>query len=737
MNSTWTLEVDGDGIGWLCFDLPGEKVNKFTTPVMQQLGTALGEAAGNASIKALVVYSGKKDSFVVGADIEELASIQDAAEAKEKAQAGQNIFQKLADLRLPTVAVVHGACMGGGMELALACDYRLVSDHRKTTLALPEVKLGILPGWGGTQRLPRLLGLSQAIGLILTGKNVVAKKAYKIGLADGLVADAFLKDQTRDFVKRIQSSKQANRVIKRRRRSRPWFMRFAEWLPATRVLIFRQAEKQTRRQTKGHYPAPLEALEVIKKTYAKSITPGLVIEAEGFSKLAPTNVSRNLLWIFKATRRAAKSTAVDGVDDSMVLADHYTKAAVVGAGVMGGGIAWALSQQGMTVRLKDVAWDGVAKGFAAASKMYDALVKRRKMTPSDKSMAMHRIEGTTRYSGFANLDVVIEAVFEDLEVKRTVLAEVEKQVGDHTLMCTNTSSLPITQIAEALRDPERFVGVHFFNPVNRMPLVEVIPGERTSPTAVANAVALARRLGKTPVVVADRPGFLVNRVLLPYVNESVKMFGEGVDPERLDRLIEEFGMPMGPLTLADEVGLDVGLKVGKVLEEAYGDRMSVAGVLDAAVKSGAMLGKKSGKGFFVYRRGKKSPNPQASKLVANAGQQGGSPRELSDKQVVDRAILTMVNEAARCLDEKIVDSAETLDIAMLMGTGFAPFRGGLLRWADQVGPLVISQRLRALAAEFGDRFTPAPLLERLAEGGGRFYDHQEAHEDNPVLTGAA
>ena len=722
MNGAWTYEVDDQWIGWVRFDLPGEKVNKFTAAVMKELDGLLDQVAADQSVKAVVFVSGKPDSFIVGADINELAEISDETDALGKAKAGQRVFDKIAALRVPTVAVVHGACMGGGTELALACDYRLASDDPKTTIALPEVNLGILPGWGGTQRMPRLIGLAQGLTLVMTGKPAVGKKALKLGLVDGLVAKAFLRDQAGAFVGQVLTGKGRRNVGKKRKQAIGRLMRLVQWLPPTRSLIFKKAEKQVLEKTKGHYPAPIKALGVIRETYGSKIDEGLDVEARAFSELAMTEVSRNLVWLFGATQRAKKAGG-----DGGEVAD-VRRAAVVGAGVMGGGIAWALSNAGIDVRMKDIAWDAVAKGYASASKMFDAMIKRRKMTKGEMALAMHRISGTVGYEGFGKVDAVIEAVVEDMQIKKKVLAEVETKVPGDALICTNTSSLPVSEMAEALQHPERFVGLHFFNPVNRMPLVEVIAGRKTSEQTIVRAAELAKKLGKTVVVVRDSVGFLVNRVLLPYVNESVRMFEEGAGVQRVDRLIEKFGMPMGPFTLADEVGLDVGLKVARVLEGAFGDRMHVAGVLGEAVETRGVKGKKAGAGFYVWDGKKKSVNDALASLAKTNGHapppEGGDRSGLTDEQVVDRAILTMVNEAARCLEEGIVDGAEQVDIAMLMGTGFAPFRGGLLRWADHVGIKEVDERLTRLAEQFGDRFEPAPLIKKLAAEDGTFYQYQ-------------
>ena len=724
MSIAWTIDIDDDGIAWLRFDLPDEKVNKFTSVVMEQLDKALDEITVNPDIKAVAIFSGKPDSFIVGADIAELAAIKDTNDAREKAHAGQHLFDKLASLRVPTVVVIHGACMGGGLEMSLACDYRLATDHEKTSLGLPEVKLGILPGWGGTQRLPRLIGLPQALTMILSGSPVNGKKAYRTGLVDGLVAAEFLQEQTRRFIQSVLSKNGAKNIAHKRQKRQPLPMRLMCKTPPGRALVFKRAGDATLKRTKGHYPAPMEALDVIRQSVGMSLPQGLEIEAEAFARLAPSTISQNLVWLFQASQRIKKH--YKGPSDGSGKTIQHT--AVIGAGVMGGGIAWALSKIGLSVRLKDIAWDAIATGMAKAAEINRGLVTRRKMTKEQANLGMHRISGTVGYDGFGRIDLVIEAVVENMDIKKKVIQEIESHVTDNAIICTNTSSLPIGDISSEMAHPERFVGLHFFNPVNRMPLVEIIPSDKTSPQTVAAAVGLAKKLSKTPVVVADRPGFLINRILLPYIIESIRMFEEGVDTQRIDRLIEDFGMPMGPLTLADEVGLDVGLKVAHVLEDAFGSRMQVPPVLETAVGDGAMLGKKTGSGFYTYRKGKKQPNPAAEKWAKKSGGRTGG-QGISDEQIVDRTILTMVNEAARCLEEGVVDTPEALDMGMLMGTGFAPFHGGLLRWADSRGVDNIAKRLNTLTSDLGDRFQPAPLIEKLAASNGRFYIDEEKREE--------
>lgn len=720
MSSAWTLHIDDNWIAWLTFDTPGEKVNTFTAPSLTELDHLLDELAVNDSIKAIAVRSGKPLNFIAGADINELAAITDPAQARDVALRGQAIFAKLSAVPVPTVAVIHGSCMGGGLELALACHYRVVTDDPKTTLALPEVKLGILPAWNGTIRLPRLIGLPRALDMILTGRSMDARRACRVGLADRIVAEAFLEQHTTTFINDVLRRSCRRIVLQRRRRVQPRLMRMLQATPPGRAFMYRHAARQIRKRTNGHYPAPITALDVLRKTYRRTtVEEGGRIEADALAELACGPVSRNLVWLFQ-TGQKAKKIALPGGSASHDL-EH---AAVVGAGIMGSGIAWACANADMNVRLRDVSYDAIARGMKSIASMFHAQVKRRKMSAAQMNLAMHRCSPTTDYTGFADADIVIEAIIEDLDIKRRVLREIEENVAPDTIICTNTSSLPLNELAAALKHPKRFVGLHFFNPVNRMPLVEIVPTSRTSNDTIAAAVQLVQKMGKTPAVVGACAGFLVNRILVPYLVESAWMMEEGVEPSHIDELLEHFGMPMGPLALVDEVGIDVGHTVARVLERAYGERMKVPAALGVIAETGELLGRKAGRGIYLYRNGKRRPNPAIRELTERARQaEGISRRRLRDEDIVDRAVLLMVNEAARCLEEGVAADAEALDMAMVMGTGFAPFRGGLLRYADDRGVLAIRERLNELATVYGERFAPAPSIDRIASNGGRFYGH--------------
>jgi 3-hydroxyacyl-CoA dehydrogenase/enoyl-CoA hydratase/3-hydroxybutyryl-CoA epimerase len=710
--STFSLAVD-DGIARVSIDLPGEKVNKFSAAVMAELGELLDQLAGRSDLRAVVFASAKPGVFIAGADIRDLQAIGSRDEALAKAQAGQRLFQRVAALPVPSIAVIDGACLGGGLEFALACTYRIVADEDKTSLGLPEVTLGIIPGWGGTQRLPRLIGVSAALEMILAGRPVNARKALKLGLADACAARAFLDGETRRFIAACLAP--GGRAAVLARRPQGWKRSLAEGNPLGRLALFRLARRALLAKTRGLMRAPLVALEVVRDTCGLSLERGLEEEAARFAELAPTAECKALIDCFFANELVRKE---GGKEPTRPVA----AAAVLGAGVMGGGIAWAFAQHGIPVRMKDLAWEAIAKGLKTASDYSQQLQKIRKLTPGQASLLLHRIAGGVDFTGFAAVDAVVEAVVEDLGVKRKVLAELEGHIRDDCLVCTNTSSLSVSAMASALKHPERFAGMHFFNPVNRMPLVEVVPGERTSPETVAAVAALARRLGKTAVVVKDCPGFLVNRILLPYLNEAARCLEDGADLAVVDRVIAGFGMPMGPFTLSDEVGLDVGYKVAKILAGHYGERMQVADTLRVAYEDLHLLGTKGGRGFFVHHgKHHSEPNPDVVAGVAALRERlGRAPRTVDADEIRDRCLLIMVNEAARCLEEQVVAKPAVLDLAMIMGTGFPPQRGGLLHYANQLGSRAVAERLQRLGERCGPRFQPSPLIADLAREGKPF-----------------
>lgn len=716
----WNLSTQ-DGVATLTLDVPGRKVNVLTTPVMRELDEILRSLQAGADLRCLIVRSRKSGTFIAGADLSEIESIDDEMPAKAKSSSGEEVLNRLDDLPFPTVAVVDGTALGGGLEIALACDYRIVTDHPKTSLGLPECSLGIVPGFGGTYRLPRLIGLVQALPLILTGRPVDGRKAFRIHLADAYVPSAFVEDKTREFIDRVSTIAGRRAVVRRRRRPLP--VRLLERTPVGRFLLFRRAREDVLSKTGGNYPAPIAAIGVLKRTVHRSRRRALEIECTAFSQLAPTMESKNLISLFFAQEHAKKQAALRASVGGTPR--QVRQAAVLGAGVMGGRIAWLFTRSDIPVVMKDIAWDAVEKGYSSAIQVYRELQKRGRYDEREVNLKMHHLHGVLDYRSVGRPDVVVEAVVENIGVKKKVLSEVEKQVGEQALILSNTSSLSIEEMASGLDHPERFAGMHFFNPPNRMPLVEVIAGRRTSPEAVRDTALLASALGKTPVVVQDCPGFLVNRLLMPYLNEAVHLLDEGVDFTKVDRLVKQFGMPMGPFRLLDEIGIDIGYEVADTLKAAYGERMETARFFDALKERKDLLGVKSGRGFYVHASLNGSsngpaPNPQMRDLVkrhVHIGSRGAA----SDFDIVHRPVMSMINEAARALEEKIVDGPADVDLALVLGTGFPPFRGGLLRYADQLGIKTVHDTLSRYAELQGGRFTPAPLVEKLAFDGGRFY----------------
>ncbi len=719
MNNTLTLAIEKNGVANLIFDLPNEKVNKLSESVLLELEKAINVIDGNKAIRVLLISSAKKDNFIAGADINEIRAIADEKSAYEKVSRGQNILDKIAKIKIPTIALINGSCLGGGLELALACKYRVAVVNQKTILGLPEVNLGIIPGFGGTQRLPQLVGLKEALQIILSGQAIDCKKAYKIGLVDDVVREEFLEAKLTDFVGEILQNQQQNIYLQKRKdAARKRFV--FESLFLGRFFIFHFAHKNLFEKTQGNYPAPFYALEVVKRTYGRTYgAKGLKIELETFCDLITDSISKNLIEIFFTNESLKKDSGVN----SEVTIHEVRNASLLGAGVMGGGIAWLFANKNINIRVKDISQKAIALGYNQIVRIFNQLQKKRKITPQEAEIKISKVTTTLDYAGFADSDFVIEAVVENMAIKKNILSEVEGKVASNTIIASNTSSLSISEMAFALKNPQRFAGMHFFNPVNRMPLVEVIRGEKTSDETIAAIVALSKKLGKTPIVVKDVAGFLVNRILLPYMNEAAYLLQEYGDLAKIDKIIEDFGMPMGPFTLADTVGIDVGVKVAHSLYEAYGERMKVAEILDEIYRNHKeILGKKSEKGFYVTESSG-LVNKEIYQILNKVRKENNIHQiHLNDATIVDRCILTMVNEAAKCLEENVVKNARYLDMAMIMGAGFPAFRGGVLRYADSLGISEVVGRLQALKMKNGKRFEVSELLVQMAKEGRKFYD---------------
>jgi 3-hydroxyacyl-CoA dehydrogenase/enoyl-CoA hydratase/3-hydroxybutyryl-CoA epimerase len=690
----FSLEILKDKIGLLTFDVRSSKVNIFTAEVMTELESILLQLRQRKDLNALLLMSGKEAHFCAGADMHILAALHDPETGYQLARKGQQIFSLFTELPFPAVAVINGICVGGGTELTLACHYRLASDHPKTKLALPEVTIGLIPGWGGTQRLPRLIGVQRSLDFILTGRRLDAQRAYQLGLVDHIIAHEAVLPDALNFVESLVSGKKDQlRYSHRARRT------LLDRLPLGKQLLYFLAKRAIARRTMGNYPAPQLALAAMRSGLKKSLNKGLEIEASYFKQMVGSPVSKNLIRVFfwhdaikKENERMLSGTKLPEV----------SRAAVVGAGLMGGDIARMLAAREISVSLKAVREKSLAKA------------KQRIAFKSDKRS--NNITYTLSYNGFTEFPFVIESITEDLTAKQQLLTELEKQVDDDTVIATNTSSFCVNALAKALQKPERFIAMHFFNPTHRTQLVEIIRSTRTSDKTVATAIGLARQLGKTPMVIRDSPGFLVNRILAPFLLEALILLTEGMDLKNIDRLMRKFGLPAGPFEMFDTIGLDIALAVAKNLAAGReADSKLYLPSLETVVASG-YLGKKAGQGFYRYMKKHKRCNRKITALMPKERRQN-----LAQTTLIQRLLYPMINEAARCLAEQIVRQPRDIDAALIFSIGFAPFRGGLLTYADNEGIGHIVDILEAFTQRYGQRFQPAGLLYTLRDQGKRFY----------------
>lgn len=698
------LEAHASGIALLWFDDSNRKVNLLDSEALislRRLLDALRQRTDPAFPRALILLSGKDEQFIAGADVTEFDRITDVAQAEMKIREAQELFEELAKLPYPTVAAINGPCMGGGTEISLALRHRVASDSRKVTIGLPEVQLGILPGFGGTTRLPRLIGLIPSLDLLLTGRMLDPRRALKAGLVDAVLPHERFSERAVQWTEALLQDPHAVK-----RRTPPLGLRIAETIAPLRNGILSQARGRVMKETHGHYPAPLEILSVLRASWGAPIAKSLQIERDAVARLLFTPESKSLRRIFTMREEAKRRPET-------TRARPVGHVAVMGAGTMGGEIAYLFSSRDIRVRLRDLKPEPLLRSLSHARSLFDREVTRRRLTKADMARALGRIEPALDLSGLGIADLVLEAVVEDLPVKQALFRELEAQVPDRCVFATNTSSLSVRAMAKGLKNPGRVVGMHFFNPATRMPLVEVIRTDLSDASAVETVIALTRRLGKTPVLVADAPGFLVNRVLMPYMTEAVALVERGQPVRAIDRALRDFGMPMGPLELLDEVGLDVARKVSHVLRDAYGERMPSVALIDRLVAAGE-LGKKTDMGFYNYEKGRRQG--------VNGEIESSNPAEgpLTATQIVDRLVDAMVNEAALALEERVVTRPQDVDLAMVFGTGFPPFRGGLLRYADTAGIGAIVERLARRQQE-GALSGPSGSLQQMALSGGTFY----------------
>lgn len=672
-------EIGDDGICVLTFDRPESGANIFDAPTMQNLSDHLDAIEKDPSVRGVIVTSAKKSIFIAGADLKTLLKQAQTGELRAFIAEGQKVFNRLVALKVPTVAAIHGACAGGGYEITLACDYRVASNDPATKIGLPETTLGLVPAWGGATRLPRLLGADVAAEVILKGKLYGADEALKLGLVDEVIAREQLLEAAR---KKLGEGK--------RKASAP------------------KGGMTVAAPKAGGNAAPGRAYAIIQRSGDSSIDESLAMEVDAISELGATDATQNLIRNFFLADKYRKGS-------SKVVPEKITHAAVIGAGIMGSGIAQWLSSRGVSVILRDVNSEAIDRGLANIEKTYADAVKRGLLSADKAQEGRARIVASTQPGMMRAVQIVIEAASEKLEIKKKIFVDLAATTSPKAILATNTSALPIDELATATGSPERVVGLHFFNPVSRMKLIEVVIGRQTSDETRDRALAFARQIGKLPVVVRDSPGFLVNRVLFPYLLDAAEIFQGGVSAEEIDQALLQWGMPMGPLRLIDEIGVDITVDIADTLEKAFGARDRAPEIL-RKMYGARMLGRKSGGGFYKHEGKQQTPN----KALQEWRQESGG--NFAAKNITDRLTFLMVNEAARCLEEKVVATPEDADYGMILGTGFPTFRGGPLRYAESYGLEELVTEMDGLHSRAGEKFVPCDLLRQHAQNGTTFYE---------------
>ena len=700
-----------DDVAWIHLDDPEKRVNTLSTRYFEWFEQQINRLAGEP-VHGLILISDKPGYFIVGADIEELRAFADPREVKAMIMRGHALLGRFAELPFPVVAAIDGVCLGGGLELAVACDLRVATDAPHTRLGVPEVQLGLFPGLGGTQRLPRLIGVPDALDLILTGKQVSAKKAKRLGLIDEICHPLVLrqaalalvamgkpgskgyKGPSRDSIKGGLAKKAAHLLAR---------------TPGVKRLVYEKARETVLKKSGGHYPAPEKAIDVVRQGMSLPLDQALEIEADGFAELVVTDVAKGLISIFFAKNevdgRAAK--LAEG-------ARPVERIGVLGAGFMGSGVAQLLAHKGYEVLLKDRDHESLGRGLKHCSDLFGKLVKRRKYTPVQKKLAMSRILPRVDYRGFGRVPLIIEAVFEDIGVKHQVIRQVEEATPDDLIFASNTSTIPISRLAEASRRPENMIGMHFFSPVHKMPLIEIIKTKDTCERALATTVEVGRRMGKTLIVVGDGPGFFTSRVLGPFINEALWCLSQGASIEQIDRALTGWGWPVGPLALLDEVGLDIASHAGEVIAEYAGERADPSPLFQRMI-DGERLGRKSKRGFYDYSKKPKRVDPSVYELLE------WQERPVDELEIIERCWMQMLNETARCIEDGIIENPNDIEIGVIFGFGFPPFRGGILREADHQGIDYVVARLEDYAEAHGERLAPAQLLRDMAHQGKKFH----------------
>lgn len=702
-----------DGVAVVTLDDPDAKVNTISTKMQSEFSDLLDTLEQDSSIKAAVLISGKKDNFIAGADIKELDAIKSAADAEAASKMGQAMCDRLASSKKPIVAAINGSCLGGGLEVAMACTYRIATSNKKTSLGLPEVQLGLLPGAGGTQRLPQLVGIQNALPMILTGAPAKPDKAKRLGLVDEVVDPFALRSAAIAAAKEI-----AEGSLKPKRKKKNLVGRILEDNPLGRMVLFDQASKQALKQSGGLYPAIPKILDVVRAGADNGPKAGFEAESKAFGELTQTEVSENLRGIFFGST-ALKQNKYGKPPEPV------KKLAVIGAGLMGAGIAQVTTMKGMDVVLKDVNDKGLSRGLGQIQGELEKRVKKRKMSGYERDAAMSRIVGLTNDSNwkvhFKTVDLAIEAVLEEINLKHRVIAELETVLPETAIIATNTSAIPIAEIAKGAKRPENVLGMHYFSPVPSMPLLEIIPHEGTSKEIIAKAVDFGMKQGKTVVVCKDVAGFFVNRCLATSLASTTALLAEGAGFEEVDKAMKKFGNPVGPVTLCDEVGMDVAMHVSETMSADLGVRMSGGEpqLMKALVDAG-MLGRKSGKGFYKYpaggKKGKREINPEAQSIVAKFKRDGPT---LTEEEIQKRVAYPFINEALYCIQDEVVASPLDANMAAIMGAGIGIPRGGPIKIFDRLGQKWVDDMNR-MADQYGEQFVPAPIAVDYAKAGKKF-----------------
>lgn len=712
MSSYFKIEKEKD-VAVVVFDRTDGEMNILSETVLRELNEIFEKLDPDPAVRGVVLISGKKDQFIVGADISEIQKLTTVEAATNGSRQMQLLFQKIHTFSKPVVCAIHGTALGGGCELALACMWRIASSNKKTKIGLPEIQLGLIPGAGGTQRLPRLIGIQTALDMILTGKQLEGSKALKVGLVDACVPEQILRAEAVKLAtkKKEPSSEPAGKKS------------FKEQLPSMmlegnfigRRVMRKKAKEMIDAKTKGFYPASYAALEAVFDGIETNLEKGLEIEARLFGELAATQVSKALIHLFHSIT-AIKKHPYKNADVEKFGEQKVRSVGVVGAGFMGAGITNVCIDKGIPVFVSDPNKESISRLLQSAKKFFWKKVERRRLKNFEAASKLSQISPGLSPKGLEKCDIVIEAVFEDLKLKQKILAGLEEHAKENFIFASNTSAIPISDIAQNAKMPERVVGMHFFSPVEKMPLLEIVVTNKTAPWVAARAVQLGQTMGKQVIVVKDSPGFYTTRALAFYLAEAARILAEGVPIETIDKVLTDFGFPVGPITLIDEVGIDVGIHVLETIEKAFPERLSAPRELQPIADSGR-LGRKNSKGFYLYKDGKKEGvDTEIYKLLSISNKS-----DLKKEEIVDRCALLFVNESIRCLEEKVLPTAYEGDVGAVFGLGFPPFLGGPFKYVDLLGAKTVVERLKALEEKHGSRFAPTKSLVEMAQSSKRFF----------------